>query len=51
MTMDEAKRQALIDECIERGMPIMGDESIEELELFLKVDDDDDYFYYNEFTS
>jgi hypothetical protein len=47
----EEKRQALIEECIERGLPVLGDESIEMLELFLKTDDDDDYFYYDEYTS
>lgn len=47
----ENKRQKLMDECIERGLPVMGDESIKMLELFIKTDDDDDYFQYNEWTS
>lgn len=48
---NEKKRRQLIDECIERGLPVLGDESIELLELFIKSDDEDDYLYYNEWTS
>jgi hypothetical protein len=42
--INNKSREELLEECFERGLPVMGDDSVETLKLLLDSDNDDDYF-------